>query len=61
MIIKAENTNLTISLGLGVPGRSVLRDLASTSENDPDRFLAVNLAGTFNMLTREFCAILRQL
>ena len=43
-IIKAENKSYyyTISVGLGVPGLSVLTDLESptVSENEPDLFLA---------------------
>ena len=41
---------LTTSTGLGVPGLSVLNDLAIflASENDPDLFLTVSLPDTFN-------------
>ena len=43
---------LTTSTGLGVPGLSVLSDLARflASENDPDLLRAVNRTGTFNKL-----------
>ena len=44
------NSKLTTSAGLGVPGLSVLNDLAITSENDPDLLRAVIRTGTFSRL-----------
>ena len=60
MIIIKDKRHLTTSVGLGVPGLSVLKDLAMllASEKDPDLFLMGPRRGTVNRFTIEDEAIL---